>query len=100
MSGELDVVAALNDIFEVARSFGGSLEPIEGDEAEIVTASVREASAEIVSGAEDGLLRHLEVEIDFGVADEALSSALGPLAGATFELDFTISNVNEPVDVE
>ena len=100
MSGKLDVVAALNDIFEVARSFGGSLEPIEGAEADIVRDSVREAAAEIVTGAEDGLLRHVELELDLGVADAELAKALGPLAGATFTIDFTISNVNEPVDVE
>lgn len=100
MSGELDVVAALNDIFEVARSFGGSLEPIGGPEADIVRDSVREARAEIVTGAEDGLLRHVEVELDLGVADAELAKVLGPLAGATFTLDFTISSVNQPVDVE
>ncbi|MEA2453132.1 MAG: hypothetical protein QOG04_1842 [Actinomycetota bacterium] len=101
VSGDLDVIAALNDIFEVARSFGGaSLATIEGDEADVVRESVRSATAEITSGAEDGLLHHLVVEIDFGVADEDVAQALGPLAGAVFTLDLTISNVNEAVDVK
>lgn len=100
LSGELDVVAALNDIFEVARNFGATIQPIEGSEADIVAESVRSARAEITSGAEDGLLRGVSLEIDFGVTDQELAEALGPLAGATFTLELDLSNVNEPVDVE
>lgn len=100
LSGDLDVIAALNDIFEIAKSFGATLAPIEGDEAEIVRDSVRSATGEITSGTEDGLLRHLAVDFDFGVADPDLAEALGPLAGATFTIDLTISNVNETVDIE
>lgn len=100
LTGELDVVAALNDIFEVARSFGGTMEPIEGDEADIVRDSVRDASAEITTGAEDGLLHHATVTIDFGVADPELAEALGPFAGATFTLELSLENVNEPVEVD
>lgn len=100
LSGELDVIAALNDIFEIAESFGATLEPIEGDEADIVRDSVRSATGEITSDAEDGLLRHLVVEFDFGVADPDLAEALGPLAGATFTIDLAISNVNETVDID
>ena len=100
VSGDLDVVAALNDIFDVAQSFGASFEPIEGDEADIVRDSVRSATGEVSSGVEDGLLRRLSVEIDFGVTDPELAEDLGPLAGATFSLELTISNVNEEVDVE
>jgi hypothetical protein len=39
------------------------------------------------------------VFIDFGVSDPDLARALGPLAGVVFTLEMTISNVNEPVDV-
>lgn len=100
LSGNLDVIAALNDIFEIAESFGASLEPIEGDEAEIVRNSVRSATGEITSGAEDGLLRHLAVEFDFGVTDPDLAEALGPLAGATFTIELAISNVNGTVEID
>ena len=100
ITGDLDVVAALNDIFEVAASFGGAdVPPIEGDQAEIVRSSVQSSDAEITAG-EDGLLRRLSMVIEFGVADAELREALGPLAGATFSLDLTISNVNEEVDVD
>jgi hypothetical protein len=99
LSGELDVVVALNDIFEVARSFGGTMEPIEGDEADIVRDSVRSASADITTGA-DGLLHHASVTIDFGVADPELSEALGSFAGATFSLELSLTNVNETVEVK
>lgn len=100
LSGDLDVIAALNDIFEIAKSFGATLEPIEGDEADVVRESVRSGTGAITSGTEDGLLRHLGVEFDFGVTDPDLAEALGPLAGATFTIDLTISNVNETVDIE
>lgn len=100
LSGDLDVIAALNDIFEIAKSFGAAMEPIEGDEAGIVRDSVRSATGEITSGTEDGLLRHLAVEFDFGVADQDLATALGPLAGATFTINLDITNVNETVDIE
>ena len=100
LTGDLDVVTALNDIFEVASNFGAPMEPIEGDEADIVRDSVQEAAAEITVGAEDGLLRHATVTIDFGVSDPELAEALGPLAGATFSFDLTLANVNEDVDVD
>ena len=100
ITGDLDVVAALNDMFELVASFGGAAVPaIEGDQAEIVRSSVVSSSAEITAG-EDGLLRRLAMVIEFGVADAELREALGPLAGATFSLDLAISNVNEEVDVE
>lgn len=100
LSGDLDVIAALNDIFEIANSFGATLEPIGGDEAGIVRDSVRSATGEITSGTEDGLMRSLTVEFDFGVADPDLAEALGPLSGATLTIDLAISNVNETVDIE
>jgi hypothetical protein len=100
IKGDLDVIVALNDILEVAQRFGSSLPPIEGDEAEVVRESVRSATGEITTGAEDGLLHHVAVFIDFGVSDPDLARALGPLAGVVFTLEMTISNVNEPVDVD
>jgi hypothetical protein len=99
ITGDLDVVAALNDMFELAASFGGTAVPaIEGDQAEIVRSSVVSSSAEITAG-EDGLLRRLAMVIEFGVADADLREALGPLAGATFTLELDLTSVNEPVDV-
>lgn len=100
ITGELDVVAALNDIFEVGRRFGGvELPALEGDEAERVEAAVRASTAEITAGP-DGLLRHLLVEIDLGVEEGDLRDALGPLAGAIFSVELSIDNVNEKIDVE
>lgn len=100
LSGDLDVVAVLNDIFEVSRSFGASMAPIEGSEAETVADSVRSATGVLTAGADDGLLRGVTIEIDFGVADPDISKALGPFAGARFTLSLDLARVNEPVDVE
>ena len=99
ITSDLDVVAALNDMFELAASFGGASVPvIEGDQAEIVRSSVVSSDAEITAN-EDGLLQELSIVVEFGVANAELREALGPLAGAIFTLDLDLTAVNEPVDV-
>ena len=101
ITGDLDVVTAMNDIFQIAQRFGAAgLPRIEGDEAARVEGAVRSATITVESGADDGLLRHLAVTIDFGVENQDLTEALGPLAGASFDLELTIENPNEPVEVD
>lgn len=100
--GELDVVQALNDLVATAQRFGRSdLNAIEGTEAERLESAVQRSTIELLTGSEDRLLRSLSISIEFAL-DEAvdLTEVLGPLAGATFELDLEISDPNEPVDVE
>lgn len=102
VSGELDVVAALNDLVSTAQRFGRSdLDAIDADEAERLENAVDRARIELLTGAEDRLLRRLSIAIEFAL-DESLelTEILGPLAGATFELDLEISDPNEPVEVE
>lgn len=103
VTGELDVVVALNDLFEIAERFGSptAFEPIEGDEAERLQNAVRSSSIEIASGSEDRLLRHLLIDVDLAL-DEGISLAesLGPLAGASFTIDMNIGAPNEDVEVE
>lgn len=101
ITGDLDVVAALNDISTIAQRFGGAgLGSIEGEEADRVEEAVRSASITVESGSEDGLLRRLSVAIDFGVENQDLTEALGPFAGAAFKLEMTIESPNEPIEVE
>lgn len=102
ITGELDVVQAMNDLVLTAQRFGRSdLTPIEGAEAERLDNAVRSSRIELLTGSEDRLLRSISLEIEFAV-DEALELAeiLGPLAGATFELDLEITDPNQPVEVE
>ncbi len=102
VTGELDVATALNDLFAVAQSFGGGagFQTIEGEEAERLENAVRSSHIEIIAGAEDRLLRRLLIEVELAL-DESLELAevLGPLAGASFTLDMSISQPNQPIQV-
>lgn len=103
VSGELDVVMALNDLFGIAQRFGAStgFTTIEGDEAERLERAVQSSHIEIISGAQDRLLRRLLIEVELAVADEVdLADALGPLTGASFTIDMSISDPNQPIEVE
>ena len=101
ISGGLDVVTAMNDIFEIARRFGGAAPGLlEGDEAGRVREAVRSATITVESGSEDGLLRRLAAAIDFGVRNDDLIEALGPFAGVSFDLEMTIADPNGEVEVE
>lgn len=103
VSGELDVVAALNDLFAIAQRFGAGAEftTIDGDEAERLENAVQSSHMEVVSGAEDRLLRRLLIEVELALDEEQrLAEVLGPLAGAGFRVDMSISEPNQPVEVE
>jgi hypothetical protein len=63
--GPLDVVAAANDLFGMARDFGGAAIPeIESEEAERLRDAVETATLEVVVGKEDGFLRRLDIDVD------------------------------------
>ena len=105
ITGELDVVEAFNDLFDTARNLGATsianVPPLEGDNAEQLRNAVESASIEVLVGEDDGLLRRLEVEIDFEVkAASEVREALGALGGASFSLFFEISDPNQEVVVE
>ncbi len=103
VTGELDVVAALNDLFAIAQRFGASADyaTIEGHEAERLENAVQSSHMEIVSGTEDRLLRRLLIEVDLGLDDEVgLADVLGPLAGTTLVVDMSISEPNQTIEVE
>ena len=99
--GRLDVVAAAQDLFDMARDFGGvSLPAIEGEEAERLSDAVESSSLEVVTGREDGLLRRLDIQVDLAAsAPERLEPALSDLLGVGFELLLEIEDPNEPVQV-
>ena len=102
VTGQLDVVQAMNDLVLTAQRFGRSdLAAIEGAEADRLENAVSSSRIELLTGSEDRLLRSVSLEIEFAV-DEALELAeiLGPLAGATFELDLQITDPNQPIEVE
>jgi hypothetical protein len=66
IEADLDVVAAVNDLVELARGFGGpDLDPIEGAEAEQLRSAVGDAKLQVWTGDDDRLLRRLRIEADF-----------------------------------
>lgn len=102
VTGELDVVAALNDLFEVAGRFGqaSAFQPIQGEEAERLENAVESSHVEVVSGTEDRLLRRLLIEVDLAINEEVeIRELLGPLAGVSFTIEMSISEPNQPVEV-
>jgi hypothetical protein len=104
VTADLDVVAALNDIYEVARALGAdetSFPPIEGTSAEHLRNAVRSSSLVLHSGREDGLLRHVSIDIEFAPGeDPELGDILGGVGTTDLHFEFSVDEPNEPVDIE
>ena len=100
ISGELDVVAALNDLFDLARDAGGfDLPPLDGEDAEMLRNAVEDARVELVTA--DDVFRRLEVTVDLaGDAPGSLEDPLADLLGVGFRLQVSIDEPNEPVTVD
>lgn len=102
ISGDLDVVAAVNDMLGIARDYGGVDRPdIEGEDAERIRNAVKRAGLELVTGREDRILRSLAVTTDFGTdPPEAFRRALEGVSGVNFTLELRITEPNSDVSVE
>lgn len=98
---KLNVVNAANDLIGLANQLGaGGGSRLEGESAEQLERAVESASIDVFSGKEDGLLRRLVVRAKLGVDLPAdLAGALGPLPGARFALELTLTDLNEKVTV-
>lgn len=103
VTGGLDVVEALNDLVEVATRVGGGdagLQTIEGKAAEQLRRAVRTARLEVVTGAEDRLLRRLRINVVLAAPEPELAKALGPLAGTRLTLELDIAKPNQRVSID
>lgn len=107
ITGAVDPVAALNDVLVLSSQFGASAEQgapslLEGDAAEQIRRAVQASSVDLLTGMEDRLLRHLELVIDFGLAESGaeLKTALGDLQGARLSLVLDVTGINQPVQVD
>jgi hypothetical protein len=101
VEGDLDVVAALNDLTGLARAAGGfDLPPLEGDEAERLEAAVDGAHLKVVTDGDD-VFRRLEIAVELGAdAPDALAGPLEDLLGVAFELQVSIDDPNSSVTVD
>ncbi len=102
VTGDLDLVAIVNDLAEVARSFSASAVPeLSSADRVRLSEAVEETTFELFSGKQDRLLRRLLLEADvaFEVAPQ-IRQALGDIAGAKVTFELEIANPNEPVEVE
>jgi hypothetical protein len=101
VTGELDVIAVVNDLVDVARAFGGSsLSRLDRDDAERIQEAVEESRFELESGHEDRLLRRLflEAELGFDVREE-LRQALGDAVGGTVTFELELERPNAQIEV-
>lgn len=105
ITGNVDPVAALNDLLALSLRFGASEDEspreLAGASAERVREAVSRSTGEMLTGKDDRLLRHLEVEIEIkpDADQEKLRSALGDLAGARLQFFLDVAMVNTPIQV-
>ena len=103
ITGAVDAVPAINDLLALAGGFGATDDApkrLEGDGADAVRRAVRSATVDLLVGADDHLLRRLELVIDLSVRDAAVRRALEGLAGARLLFELDVARVNRPVTVE
>ena len=101
VTGDLDVVAVVNDLVDVARAFGGSqLQRLDRDDAQRIAEATEESHFELESGHEDRLLRALRLGAELGLdVPDDLKKALGDVVGATFTFELDLEEPNTPVQV-
>ena len=106
ITGAVDPVPAINDMLELAGGFGATDDDapsrLEGEGADAVRRAVRSATLDMLVGAEDDLLRRMELVIELGVRGEsaAVRRALEGLAGARLSFELGVADVNRPVTVK
>lgn len=102
VTGELDVVAVVNDLVDIARAFGGSaLARLDRDDARRIAEATEDSSFELETGHDDRLLRRLslEAELGFDVPDD-LRRALGEAVGGTFTFELELEDPNAQIEVQ
>lgn len=101
ITGTADPIAILNDLARLSERFGagGAVRPLDGDAADRVRRAVSAASAEVVTGRDDRLLRRAAVTVELAVSDARVREALGDLAGARLSMELDLRRLNEPVEV-
>lgn len=98
ITSRLRVVEAANGLLEVSGR--GGPQRLAGADARKLTRAARSARLELLTGAEDRLLRRLSIDLELSAdIPAAVRDALGPLGGARFRLDLDVKDPNRPVRV-
>jgi hypothetical protein len=101
VTGDLDVVAAMNGLAGLSGLLGSGTTKVSESRGRQVEDAVKDSSFELLTGKKDRLLRKLAImfELDADVPAE-LRKALGEeRVGARFELDLSLDEVNQPVQI-
>jgi hypothetical protein len=101
VEGELNLQAAANDLLAIAGGLGATTLPqLEGTSAEQLERAVESSRIEISTGADDRLLRKVEIDVELGLERvSGIEGGLGDLgASLLFELEITDPNKEVRVD--
>lgn len=96
---DVEPATALRDLLALGHGLGAddaALPPLNDDEAERLRRAVRVASAELVTGAEDRLLRRLVLHLELAT-DADLPE---PYRGGVIDVDLRVDGPNSPVEVQ
>lgn len=100
ITGGADAVAALNDLLPLMAGSGAPTSAIEGEAAQRLTRAVERSEIRIVTGADDRILRRLELSITFGARSGEARRVLGELGAPQLEVVLELDRVNEEVRVD
>jgi hypothetical protein len=100
IEGDVDGPEALNGLLTVMAAMGGptSVPALDEQARTQLEHAIRQATARVEVGTDDGLLRRVLLNVDLGV-DPSVAPALASLAGGHLTFDLTIANPNEQVTV-
>ena len=103
VTGSVDVVRTLNDLFAFGRNVGATeldLPQITGDDADELRRVTESATLELLTGTQDRVLRRLSVDIRLRApVPDRVRAALGPIAAAQIRFLLAVEQPNTPVTV-
>jgi hypothetical protein len=104
VAADLDAGAVMDGLIKLSRALGGGvaaqLQPLDETQRAKVRRAATDTTLETWSGKDDHLLRKLVLDVTFGTRNETLAEAVPQLAEARIKLEATVTDLNEPVEVD